>query len=182
MKNSYRVNSLALLNWASSHPLSANAGFTMLEVLCVAAIVGILMTIAAPGWLGFANSRSLNAAQDQAYQAIVQAQNEAKARHIQWQVSFQTSGTTVQWATSSTTTVPTTWQSLPDGVKISASPDTTLSQSSGVYSLQFDSQGNVNGQLGKLTLMSLNGGSSKRCVIVSTLLGAFRKAQNTDCN
>jgi type II secretory pathway pseudopilin PulG len=154
----------------------------MLEMLCVVAIAGVLMAIAAPGWLGFANNRSLNAAQDQAYQAIVQAQNEARARHIQWQVSFQTSGTTVQWGTSSTTTAPTSWQDLPAGVKISASPDTTLSQSGGMYALQFDSQGNVNGQFGKLTLMSLNGGSSKRCVIVSTLLGALRKAQNTDCN
>jgi len=152
----------------------------MLEMLCVAAIVGVLVTIAAPGWLGFTNDRRLNAAQDQVYQAILQAQNEAEARHIQWKVSFQESSGLVQWATHSTSVMPTAWQNLPDGVKIAA-PGTTFSQAGNVYSLQFDYQGNVNGQLGKLTLMSLNGGSSKRCVIASTLLGTLRKAQNSDC-
>jgi hypothetical protein len=37
--------------------------------------------------------------------------------------------------------------------------------------------GNTNGQLGQITLTSKNGGKAKRCLTVSTLIGAMRTGQ-----
>ncbi|MFM6198294.1 MAG: prepilin-type cleavage/methylation domain-containing protein, partial [Dolichospermum sp.] len=42
--------------------------------------------------------------------------------------------------------------------------------------------GGVIPPLGKITLSSKSGGTGKRCVIVSTILGAMRTAKDDSCN
>ena len=157
------------------------AGMTIAEMITVMLIVGILMAIMAPGWKAFHLNQMLSMAQDEAFQSIRQTQAAAIQSHQVWQVSFQNTASAVQWATHPADfTTALTWQTLLSGVQIDPAL-TTLTQQGAVYRIQFSRQGEVNGQLGKLTIRAIESDRFKRCVVVSTLLGALRKAADQDC-
>jgi prepilin-type N-terminal cleavage/methylation domain-containing protein len=152
-------------------------GFTLPEIAIVVALIGILAAIAFPSWTAYFRSFHLNIAHDQAYQAIRDAQSSARRSRVPWQASFQDRNGVVRWAIHPASAAPetATWNSFDSSVKID--PETTLRTSGTVHLVQFDEDGNVNGQLGRLTLSSRAGGATKRCVIVSTLIGAVRSGQ-----
>lgn len=156
-----------------------DSGFSMLEVIVVMAIVGIIAAIAAPSWVSFSTTWKLNAAQDEVYQALRQAQAEAKRRGIGWQVSFQNVDGQAQYASHPVTTAPflAAWSTLPESVQLD--PDrTTVRLDNGVYEVQFNHKGHVNGQLGRVSLMGNESVPTRRSVLASTLIGALRKAKN----
>ena len=159
--------------WSTAKQLRP-AGFTLLEAVTVVAIVGILFALAVPGWASFITLQRLNGGQEQVLLAMREAQSHAKHSHVIWQASFQNANGVVQWAVhpASITPMPSLWSSLDSAIQMDA--ETTLQQSGEVRRVQFDHEGNVNGQLGRLTLSSKMGGKMKRCVVVSTLLGAVR--------
>ena len=175
-------------------------GFTLIEILVVMAIVGILSAIAAPSWIGFVNNQRLNAAQSQAFSTLKLAQSNAKRNQVMWQATFRNTPTASQYAVHRTPTEITDeayWNSLPwenfnAGVQIVEStesqPKTTLTKLTAdpepdVYRVQFTSQGNPNGlgEMGRITFKT-NSGDRKKCVIISTLLGSMRMAENSGCN
>ncbi|HIK32126.1 MAG TPA: type II secretion system protein [Oscillatoriales cyanobacterium M4454_W2019_049] len=155
----------------------SNKGFTLIEALVVILMAGILAAIAAPSWMAFKERQTLNAAQD----AVFLAMREAQARSLQtkgtWQASFRENKGVVEVAVHSAKTDPNAapWRSLDRSVRLD--PETTLRESGGVRRVQFNYRGHVNGQLGRVTLSSKNGGTAKRCVITSTLLGVLRKSR-----
>ena len=153
------------------------AGFTLIETLVVLILAGTLAAIAAPSWMAFRDQYTLNAAQDEVYQGMRRAQSQAQKTKNKWQFSVREQGDRVQWATHLSRTEPnaTSWQTLDASISLDA--ETTLQNSGGVRRVQFNYRGHVNGQLGRITLASKNGGKSKRCVFTSTLLGALRKGR-----
>ncbi|MDB9372705.1 pilus assembly FimT family protein [Nodularia sphaerocarpa] len=158
-------------------------GFTLLETLSVILMIGILSAIAAPTWLGFVQTQRLNTGQDQVYRAMRQAQSQAKKEQLTFQASFREQNGIVQWAVHPGTVNPSNanWNNLNSNICLD--PQSTLQLSNGVRRIQFDYIGNVRQPpLGKITLSSNCGGQVKRCVIVSTILGAMRTAKDNDCD
>jgi|JFJP01.1.fsa_nt_gi prepilin-type N-terminal cleavage/methylation domain-containing protein len=172
-------------------------GFTLLELLVVIAMVGILSAIAAPGWLSFANNQRLNSAQSQAFTTIRLAQSNAKRSQTNWQATFRNSPKISQYAVHPVLSDSATeaewnalpWQNFDAGVTIvedtESAPKTTFTKVSivpepDVYQIQFKANGSPNGSIGRITFKT-NSGDRKKCVIVSTLLGSVRLAENSGC-
>ena len=155
--------------------------------------MGILSTIIAPSWLSFIDRQRLNSAQDQVYRAMQEAKSNATKDKITWQVSFREENNIVQWAihpASSEEFIPSglNWHKLGENISVDKEQnnkgeyETTLDSPgiktiTGPWRVQFNYHGNTNGQLGQITLISKNGGKTKRCVYVSTLIGAMRKGE-----
>jgi prepilin-type N-terminal cleavage/methylation domain-containing protein len=66
------------------------AGFTLIEMLVVALMIGIIAVIAAPGWLGFVEQRRANKANDVVLGAIQEAQSQAKNKKVSYSISVRT--------------------------------------------------------------------------------------------
>jgi Tfp pilus assembly protein FimT len=158
------------------HPVTRSqlAGFTLLEVIIIVAIIGILFASVVPVWTSFMTVQRLNMGQEQILLAMRDAQSRAKQSRIIWQASFQNLNGVIQWAVhpAGVTPAPSLWSSLDSSIQMDA--ETTLQQSGGIRKVQFDHEGNVNGQLGRLTVSGKVSGKTKRCVVVSTLLGVIR--------
>lgn len=173
--------------------------FTLIEVLVVMLVVGILAAIAAPSWLGFFTNQSLTSAQTQAFSTMRLAQSNAKRSQRMWQATFRNTPTAAQYAVHQAPTTTTTadywnnlpWQNFSSSVKIVDNPTdparTTLTKLTAipepdVFRVQFKSQGVPNGlgEQGQITFISKNS-DRKRCVIISTLLGSLRLAENSKC-
>jgi prepilin-type N-terminal cleavage/methylation domain-containing protein len=156
------------------------AGITLPEVLVVIVIVGILMAILAPGWLGLQTNNLLKTAQDEAFQAMRQAQMQALNTNQTWRVGFR-QAERVEWATfPASSQSGAHWHSLLSGVRI-ALDETTLRQDSQIYFVEFNYKGHVTPPFGRLSLASNRGDRKRRCVFVSTLLGVLRKAADGEC-
>lgn len=167
-------------------------GFTLIETIIVVLILGVIVAIAVPSWLAFIDARRLNVAQDQVYRAMREAQSNAKRDKVTWQASFRENNSVVQWVVHPVNVNPTKaiWQSMNSAVRIvdtainqSDPNDTTLyfDNSNSLWRIQFNHKGHPNGQLGKITLSTRRGSHAKRCVIISTLVGAMRTAQDEEC-
>jgi Tfp pilus assembly protein FimT len=178
----------------------SHQGYTFVEFVAIIVIIGILSAIAAPSWLGFLTAQRLNAAQAQALSIMREAQASAKREKRVWEACFRQNATEkkVQWsahpvpASGGGMCANARWQNLieSDGDQIaiatSGTARSTLFNRNNIYRIQFGYKGRVNGQLGKITFIAANqtnqNRGSKRCVVVSTLLGAIRTAGNNECN
>jgi prepilin-type N-terminal cleavage/methylation domain-containing protein len=177
-------------------------GFTLIEVLVVIIIIGILFAIAAPGWEAFLSRQRVNTAREQVLQIIRQAQSQARstrtARVVYFDPNngvprvvsapFQRGGGTVAATTLSG------WKALggdsiqPGSLQMSVSPTSANNQ------IVFDGNGTVAQPPTTAAAQSVSppfvvtvarGGTTasgtKRCVLVTTLLGATQLAEGSAC-
>ena len=158
--------------------LQNQRGFTLLEMLVVLVGIGVAAAIAAPGWLGLVEGNRLTIAGDNLYLGLREAQTTAQHRNIAWQFSVRERDGLVEWATHPKSVSPllAQWEVI-DSRSVQIDVETTFATSGNVYYVRFDEKGNVRYRLGRVTLSSENNARIKRCVIVSTLIGAMRKAK-----
>ncbi|MBM0743868.1 type II secretion system protein [Phormidium sp. CLA17] len=156
-------------------------GFTLLEVSVALGVIGILFAIATPAWSSLLNKQRLNTARNEAFQAMRTAQHKAKLQHVDWQVSFREVNGLVQWAIHPDSTLPSTslWHSLDSNVRIDQGTTLYFDGTNNIYRLRFTHLGRVSGQLGRITFSSKTDSQTKRCVIVSTLLGTMREGEKS---
>jgi prepilin-type N-terminal cleavage/methylation domain-containing protein len=154
------------------------AGFTLLEILVIVVIVGILATIAAPSWLQYVANRQVEAAQDEIYQGIQQAQTQAIAQRSTWQFTVREQDEQVAWAIHPQSIAVddiSTWQAFDP--KITVDWDNTLeSNQEQVYTLTFDFKGMVETQ-SIITVEDRADIAKKKCVLINNLLGRTSKGQ-----
>ncbi|MEG4498943.1 type II secretion system protein [Microcoleus sp. F10-C6] len=81
-------------HYKNTRSRNADKGFTLLEVLVIALIVGILSSIAAPSWLAFINRQRVRTVNDRVLQSLRSAQSEAKRSKRDVTVTFYTSSST----------------------------------------------------------------------------------------
>ncbi|PSB17984.1 type II secretion system protein [Phormidesmis priestleyi ULC007] len=183
------------------------AGFTLIEALVVIIMAGILFAIAAPSWVGFLNRQRLSTARGQVFEILRSAQADAKRTKVSRAIVFDNTTTTNQQPrvivvpvldnTSTPSGVITgvntsdgRWQVLGNGdikagaIKIAGKPDKGTETDKGA--IIFDTYGNVNPNIGAtpytITIQAATLKSPKRCVKVTTLLGAMTSAEDGDCN
>jgi prepilin-type N-terminal cleavage/methylation domain-containing protein len=152
-------------------------GFTLLELLVVIFVVGIISTVVVPGWLKFLAGHRMTLSQDKLRQGIQQAQVKAQQESISWQFSVRENLGDVEMAVhpAALSSNLANWEPLNNSTHLDS--ETSFASVDSTYYVQFDEKGNVRYRLGRVTISDQSFPEIKRCVIVSTLIGAVRTAK-----
>ncbi|MEG5052744.1 MULTISPECIES: prepilin-type N-terminal cleavage/methylation domain-containing protein [unclassified Microcoleus] len=186
-------------NYKNTPSRKGDQGFTLLEVLAIALIVGILSSIAAPSWEAFINRQRVRTVNDRVLQTLRSAQSEAKRTKRDITVTFNPTNpptltinptdpaTNPPLQTALTTTPPIQTVTFDAGGEIKPGMITLLTNAP---SITFNYQGNITSpSIQSRTPRQINDGftvtvapargGGKQCVIVETILGGMRTDEGT---
>jgi len=185
-------------------------GFTLIEVLIVVLMIGVLSSIAAPGWLGFLGQQRVNRANDVVLRALQRTQSEARTRKLSYSFMIRMGSNGVpeiaSFADTDGITTPTNWQSLGADIGLSpkqvwagtnftgtneASSTPTAVTTTPTGRIRFDHTGVLRSSAKSLasplniTLGQFGSNpprtSTMRCVQITTLLGSMETRREDKC-
>lgn len=178
------------------------AGFTLIETLIVIVIISLLAAIIAPSWVTFMNRQRANAGRDQVLQALRTAQTSAK--RLRQPVGVQFNVPANPQAALPTLRIRNDVQTLGNGSLKPGMATLDVFDRNGVRltgiafaddgsvagAPTFDANGNLTATNATLPAVPLRvvvsapvgNNSSRRCVIVQTILGATRSGSDAECN
>ena len=186
---------------------SLNQGFTFTEIVFTVVVIGIIIAIISPSWLGFIARQQLRVSNNTIYWAMQNARSQARAERVSWQVTFRINSdkNKIQYTIHSAEIMPihlseSLWQDLPDGIEIDLDETTLLKidpitnnvkrSQTGYYRTIFNYKGcpvywatdectqtSLRAK-GRMTIKHQFLEDQRRCVIVSTLIGALRTAKD----
>lgn len=155
--------------------IRTTGGFTLLELLTSLVLMGMAAAIATPSYLAWAQNQRLKVAHESVIDVLHQAKRQAVRKKQPQQVSFRTIEQQVEWSLHPAHLPPIQWEKLAADVQLD--PETTLRSKQGNRVIQFNDYGEVNGQLGRITLSLRENPKQKKCVMISTLLGKIRRGK-----
>ncbi|MEG4339332.1 type II secretion system protein [Microcoleus sp. D3_18_C2] len=188
-------------NFNKTASSKGDGGFTLLEVLVIALIIGIFSSIAAPSWEAFINRQRVRTVNDRVLQTLRSAQSEAKRTKSDRVITFSNFTTapfdpptaTINTAPPQTSPLQTVTFNgggeIKQGqVKLSAAscppnnaPCTAATSLTFNYNGVVDPDPSINPTLPLVVTVAPAGGGTKQCAIVETLLGGMRTAEGNDC-
>jgi len=173
-------------NFNKTASRKGDGGFTLLEVLVIALIIGILSSIAAPSWEAFINRQRVRTVNDRVFQSLRLAQSEAKRTKREVTVTFSAPSVdppTITFnpplATGGSTQTLNAGGEIKPGT-IALTVNTPAAPTTPPNSIVFDYQGNLTtGITPFYVTVAPSRGGTKQCVIVDTLLGGMRTDEGT---
>ena len=167
-----------------------NPGFTILEVITVALIIGILSAIAAPAWNGFINNQRTRTVNDSVFRALRSAQGDAKLKKKDITVTFKynkyppvVSINNIDQTLNANGEIKAGIVELATG-KCAADDCSNGFTTDTKTNITFDYRGvmeNDDSLPFAITTAIAEGTGAKRCVIVQTILGNMRTAEGDQC-
>ncbi len=164
---------------------SSNTGFTIVEVLIVVLIIGILSAIVAPGWDAFITRQRIRTVNSQVLQALQKAQSQAKLKKENVVVNFD------NVADPPTVSLDGIEQNLNANGEIKAGmvelvsgvcTDENCTAFTASTNVTFDYLGAVDeNSVPFIVTISTPDRGLRRCVIIQTIIGGMRTAEDTDC-
>ena len=157
-----------------------DGGFTLLEVLVIALLIGIFSSIAAPSWQGFINRQRVRTVNDRVLQTLRTAQSEAKRTKSSVTVRFNYDPNASPPIDPPTVTINNITQQLNAEGEIkpgtlALTVDKPPASTTPANSIVFDYQGNLTPDTTPFFVtVASSGGGTKQCVIVETIIGGMR--------
>lgn len=160
-----------------------NDGFTLIELLVVVVIIGVISSIAAPGWLSFLNRQKVNTVRNELKSVLLDAQLKSRQRSTSYSVALSTTlnGPTAALSTAGVLYPASILASNSKGITVSTFINSTATTT---QRLAFNYKGEVSANLlpfvVKVTADSTS--TNQQCLIVSSLLGSIHDASGAACN
>ena len=188
-------------NFPKTRSRNSDNGYTLIELIVVVILLGVLASIAAPGWLGFINRQRVRTVNDRVFQSLRLAQSEAKRTKRDVRIEFDTISDPPKVKFDPPLATGGSEQTLNAGGEIKPGTIKLISNATAAFyaevppipanSIVFDYQGNVkklppstnpaitNARFVVSVSASVNG--PKQCAIVETIIGGMRTGEGDEC-
>lgn len=161
-----------------------NGGFTLIELLIVVVMIGVISSIAAPGWLSFLNRQRVSTVNNQLKSVLLDAQLKAQQRSTSYSVVLNTTsdGPSAALSTAGSLYPASILGSNTKGITVSTFINSTATSPS--QRLAFNYKGEVSADLLPFVIKvsASSTSSTYKCLIVTSLLGSIHEASDTTCN
>lgn len=166
------------------HSSFSESGFTLIEVLVVVIIVGILGSIAAPGWLSFLERQRANSVKSDLLSALREVQENAKQQSTGRTVTFKTTATgpAIDVKNGSGTVKTQTLGSNAKSIKLKPFIGGKSNPVDNVPSndVAFDYRGGVS-TVPFVIQIGTDKNPAQKCLIITTLLGGIAEGNGNEC-